>query len=440
MKKSIRLMSVFLAIVLAVGLLGACGGNTDTPSQTQSGAENNANSDEIKFLVNPEDYRGTTVTYCTWKDPKANEDGAVIEKFEEKYGINVEIQMVSEGKYVSEIASSIASGKQGDIYFQNLTFPGALSVMQPLDAAKINYDDPIWRQDVIKYSTLDGHPYLVDTVGNVWSETDIVVYNKKIFEDNNLNSPADYYAAGKWTWEAFRECCKQVKAISKEYRGAAITSGPAFGSAGASFFEYKDGKMSVAVDDRAYDVMSFLSQMSEDGLITIDNSIFGDGRTGMALTNCFALKKTGYFPSFESENLGVTYIPTWGEDEQYKSGIYRGWGLIKGAKNPEAAGIFLREYLDVNNYDLANTFHSSDVANFFFKITSESTENMVYSFDYDMVSATGMGEAYFNEWASNSPSQVRGVIDKNLNVMKSMCDKANEMIEKERKWLAEEYK
>lgn len=439
MKKTIRLLALIMSLILTVSLMSACGkGDEDTKKPSGDTSGDSAN---IEFLVDPEDYRGTTVTYVTWKDPASNEDGEVIKKFEEKYGIKVDIQLIGEGSYVSEIASSIASGKQGDVYFQSNTFPGALSVMQPLDAAKINYKDPIWRQDLLKTSTIDGHPYLLDTVGNVWSETNILVYNKKIFEDNNLNSPADYYEAGKWTWEAFRECCKQVKALGKEYRGAAIISDAALGSTGSSIFTFENQKMNVTVNDKLYDVMSFLSQMNADGLVTLDNSIFADGKTGMAITNCFALKKTGYFPSFDSENLGATYLPRWGDDgEQYQSGIYRGWGLIKGAKNPVAAGIFLREYLDVNNYNLEKTFHSNEVATFFFKITSDTTAKTIYSHDIGMVSATGMGEAYFNDWAGYSPSQIRGQIDKNLNVMKSMANKANELVEKERKWLAEEYK
>lgn len=42
-------------------------------------------------------------------------------------------------------------------------------------------------------------------------------------------------------------------------------------------------------------------------------------------TNCFALKKTGYYPTINPDYIGVTYLPKWDENsEQPASGIYRG--------------------------------------------------------------------------------------------------------------------
>ena len=67
--------------------------------------------------VDPKKYRGSTVTYVTWKDPKYNEDGPVVEAFEKEYGIKVKIQLVNQKNYISTIAGNIASGTQGDVIF-----------------------------------------------------------------------------------------------------------------------------------------------------------------------------------------------------------------------------------------------------------------------------------------------------------------------------------
>ena len=61
-----------------------------------------------------------------------------------------------------------------------------------LKAAKINYNDPIWNQDTIKASTFAGEPFLVDAISNVWTELDICVYNKDIFENNGLTTPEEF--------------------------------------------------------------------------------------------------------------------------------------------------------------------------------------------------------------------------------------------------------
>ncbi len=440
-KKSIKFLSIVLALTMLVGLFSGCGDKNDADSDKDvSGGKQT----KIEFLVDPEEYRGTKVVYATWKDPKNNEDGPVVENFEKKYGIEVEIMLLNQTTYVKSIASAIASGNSPDIYFETGNFPGSLTVMQPLDNAKINFEDPIWNQNTIKYSTIDGHPYLLDTVSNVWSEADICVYNKKIFEDNNITSPQEYYDAGKWTYAAFKECAKNVASLGPSYVGATIMGDVALAAAGCSIFTYENGKFNYNLDDHLIDVMTFLAQMREDKYVKYGREEFTDGKTGMALTNCFALKKTGYFTTINPDHLGAVPLPTWEEGgKSYSSGIYRGWGLVKGAKNPVAAGIFLREYLDVNNYDLEQTFHSDEVANFYFTTLSEQSEDVIHYPGYGISKATGIGETYnaFNDaWRDYSASQIRGYLESQKNVMQSMCDGANDIMSTEKKWLADNYK
>ena len=403
-------------------------------SNSSSGSSGNS-----KFLVDPEEYRGTTVVFVTWKDPKLAEDGPVIDAFEKKYGINVEIQLVDQEKYLSQISASIASGQQGDIFFENGTFPGSLSVMQPLDNAMLNLNDPIWNKSTLEASKIGGHSYLVDTISNIWSEVDICVYNKKIFADNNLTTPEELYKAGKWTFENFRLLAQQVSALGKDYIGAEINSETALGAAQVGFFSYKNEKMSVSVNDKLYEVMRFLAQMKADGIAQIGHRAFNDGKTGMGLTNAFALKKSGYFTSINPDHVGVTYLPVWKEgDKNVPTGIYRGWGLIKGAKNPVAAGIFLREYLDINNYDVSNAFLTDELADFFFQVTGVSSD-MYYYYGNSMVKSTGLGTEFADRWSTTSPDQIRTYIEGQLNVMNEMSAKANEIIQTEKEWLAEEY-
>lgn len=437
LNKKIKLLAFILSLITIFGTLSGCGEKEKVDGDS---GDKSQNESKIEFLVNPEDYRGTTVTYATWKDPKANEDGPVIEAFEKKYGINVEIQLLDQGSYVNQIAASIAGGTQADIFFNNGTFPGSLTVMQPIDAAKLNLEDPIWKQSTLEMSKLNGHSYLVDTISNVWSEVDICVYNKKIFQDNNLTTPEEYYEAGKWTYAAFRECAKKVASLGKDYVGAEVLKRVALASGGSSIFTYANDEFSYNVDSHLYDVMNFWSQMKEDGYLKTGYGGFNEGKTGLALTNCFALKKTGYYPTINPDYIGVTYLPRWDENsEQPTTATYRGWGLIKGAKNPVAAGIFLREYLDVNNYDLNNTFHSTEAANFFFKVTGAQVDNMIYYHEGSLFEATGVGEDYAEVWSNYSPSQIKGYLDGQLNVMENMKKKANDIIATEKKWLDENF-
>lgn len=450
-KKLGKLLSLTIALSMVITSLSGCGekktdGDSDTGKTT-----NDANvyvENGIEFLVDPEQYKGTTVTYCTWRDPEKNEDGTAIKAFEEKYGINVEVELLNENKYVSTIASSIAAGTQGDVFFQNHTFPASLSVMQPLDAAKINYEDPIWRKEIFEASTLDGHAYLVDAVSNIWTEIDICVYNKSLFEDNGITSPEEYYEAGNWTFETFEKACRDIASLGSDYIGGSFTSTETIlGAAGCSFFTYKDNQLSVTADSKLYDVMHWLSQLKSEGIFAqASTSKFAAGKVGVMITDCFALKRSGYFPNMNPEDLAVTYTPKYDANSpQIGSHGVRGWGLIKGAKNPEAAGIFLREYLDVNNYDLEETFHNEDVSDFFFKVTNHDFDERLYYYTQGVQTANGVTEttarweSVNNSWAHQTPSQIKSYLDSQIPVLNSWCSTANDIISDARKYISENY-
>lgn len=434
-----RTLSMALVLVMICAFFAGCG------EKTESNKSNNTAgvSAEKKFNVNPEDYRGTSVTYVTWKDPNLNEDGKVVESFKEKYGIDVKIDMVDQHTYVSTIAASIASGTQGDVIFVNGTFPGSLTVMQPLDNAKLNLEDPIWNQTTLQKSSVEGHPYLVDTISNVWSEVDICLYNKSLFEQNGITTPEEYYEAGNWTMETFKKACQDIVALGKGYIGATVLGEIFMGICGAGTYKYENGKFETNINQRYYDATTLMSQMFNDGLISPTRKDFNGGKVGMSLTNCYGLKRTGYYSDMNSDIIAATYLPRYDENsEQINTGIYRGWGLIRGAKNPEAAGIFLREYLDVNNYDLDATFHNKDVENFFFKVTGEAS-NIDYYYTEGMAVATGKNEKelkYFEQWSfRDSPDQVRGYIDKYLPTLNYIVEQTNGMVESENKWLVENF-
>lgn len=449
-KRKIRFFSLITAMVLMVNLVAGCGNNTENPDSTAgnknpiSGSESNpAHGVDPVTGVNPEDYRGTSITLVTWKDPDKNEDGIVIDNFEKEYGITVNVQLVNQHEYINTIASNIASGTQGDIFFVTSSFPACLSVMEPLDAARLNLEDPIWDQYTLEWSTIDGHPYLLNTVSNIWSEVDICVYNKALFENNGITSPAEYYEQGKWTMEAFKKCCQEISALGKDYKGASVWGDAFLGGIGAGFFKYENGEFSVNVDDRLYAGMQYLSELYSAGLLTANNQDFSNGKTGMAITNAFALKKTGHFASMNPDQIGATYLPRWDEESpQYTSSMTRAWGLIKGAKNPVAAGIFLKYYLDVNNYDLENTFMSDECESFFFQVAGDLGSERLYYYTLGMCYLTGyswLEQDRFEYQFKDSPAQVRTNIDSKLNVMNDMANKANELMKNLKQELAEEY-
>lgn len=385
--------------------------------------------------INPEDYRGTTVRFATWKDPAQNEDGPVVTQFKKEYGINVEIDVVPQDSYTIDIASKVAAGNQPDVYFDNGFFPGSLTVLQPLEAACLDLTDPIWDQGMLEKSTVGGKPYLVNTVGNIWSEVSCVFYNKKLLQDNNITTPEEYYEAGKWTFEAMTKVMSDVAALGPDYIGGYLDLDAMLGCVGTSFYKFENGKFTNGINDPMLsNVLQYISTSIKDGLVKgiyyVNRDDFKKGKMGIAVTDAFGLKKTGYWKGMNPAHIGYTYLPDWDANTKAKqTGLFRGWGLVKGAKNPVGAGIFLRYYLDVNNYDTSSAFLNGDAENFFFKLTSGSTTaDKVSPMLAGVCDYLGYDRNKLYEVASADPAQVSKELASLKNVVDGQVSQLNKLI------------
>lgn len=403
---------------------------TSKPSGTSSGSK--SAYDGI------EKYRGTTVRYVTWKDPALNEDGPVVKAFEKKYGIKVQVDLIGQDVYASTITGWIASGNSPDVYFCNEDFPYCLSCLQPIDAAQLNLNDSIWDQGMLEVSKINGKSYLVNTVGNIWNEADMVFYNKKLLNDNNITTPEEYYKAGKWNFDALKKVMTDVKGLGSGYVGGYIDFESLSNSTGSSYYKWNNGKFSNGIDTMLNNVTRFMAECYKEGLVRgYDNFDYRDqftkGTVGIAITNAFGLKKTGYWKDMNTDNIGFTFMPDYDDTHKAKlGGIYRGWGIIKGSKNPVAAGYFLRYYLDVNNYNTKDSFISSEAESFFFKLTNglDSTSK-AYTFIVGCVPITATTRRTLALPTMKDPAQVATSISELQNTINSDVSKLNSFISKQ---------
>ena len=425
-----RIIILLLALILSLSLSGCAEERYEYVDECQRATE-----DGMLSEVYPEIYRGTSVTYVTWKDPDISEDGVAYDTFEEKYGIQINVQLISQNTAVSTLAADIAAGTQGDIFLDAGHFPSSLSVLQPLTTAKIDLENPFWNRSIIKASTLDGYPYLIDAFSNLETQVDICVYNKRIFRENDIKSPKDYHDEGKWTFENFYFAAKEVSKLGKEYTGVGILDETVFGAAGCSFFAYKNNKIELSMEPSLMQAMDLFARMKTEGIAKPDRKGFQEGMQGMAFTTCHGLRKIGYFTAMNPDDLGATYLPVWNEgDEQQVTAPYRGYGIIEGAKNPVAAGLFLRTYLDVEVHDLSNEFHNPEVAHFFFEVTGAE---IVYYRALDMAKEGGAQANCLDAWYKNSPDKLNAYFASETERLNKMVEDANKIFEDERAWIKE---
>ena len=414
------------------------GGSKASGTASTGNGKDKPNAGTTGGKVNPEKYRGTTVRYATWKNPYQNEDGKVVEKFQKKYGIKVKIDTIPQSTYVQEVTGKIAAGNSPDIFFDNGTFPASIACLQPLEAMQLDLTDGIWDQGMIKMSTLGGKPFLVNTVGNIWAEVDCLFYNKKIFADHNITTPAEYYKAGRWTFAALTKCMTDVK--NAGYIGGYIDVQSLLASTGTGFYGLKNGTITNGVNEMTYNVMTQISQWVSDGLIKnpLERNLlqnFIKGKAGIAVTNAYGLKATGYFSEMNPNDVGFTYIPKYDDKTKaYTTGLFRGWGLIRGSKNPVAAGLFLRYYLDVNNYNTSSAFINSAAESFFFKITSGvTTEKKNLSLINGTRGVTGNATEVLGDIAKNDPSQIETAISAVNNTVNNDVKTLNDFVAKQTK-------
>ena len=172
----VRIGAIVLALLMVATVAG-CGGSSDGPNKKLPSQGDTVINDN----VDPKEFNGTEITYATWRNPEQYEDGPVVNEFEKKYGIKVNIDLMTESEYTNKVLGRIASSKSPDVYFSTYTFPYCLDALQPIDAAKLNLEESIWDKSLIDLATVNGKTYLVDTVGNIWKDEDMVFYNKNLF-------------------------------------------------------------------------------------------------------------------------------------------------------------------------------------------------------------------------------------------------------------------
>ena len=395
-------------------------GNSSTPG-------NNGTTNK----VDASKYRGTTVRYATWKDPDKNEDGEVIDKFEKKYGINVQIDFVAQGEYAQKIIGWIAADKAPDVFIETEEWPATLGIADSIDVMQIDTTDPIWDQATFKNTTVNGKIYGLNTVGCVWSEADCVFYNKKLMQDNNITTPKEYYEAGNWNFATLKKCLQDCKAAG--FKGGYIYPDALAASLGAGWVKFENGKMvNTSTDSMFLKVYQYVAELNKEGLLVDGTSYFLNGDVGICVENAFGLKKTGQFAAMNQDYLDYTYLPDYDANTKAQpAGITRFYGVCKKAKNPVAAGIFLRYYLDASNYDLNKTFLSTDAATFFFKLTGSAT-NSKNSYYMNGISHIMGNSAVFTyrALAYEDPSQVTSRIKAKQNELNGYIKTANEYITK----------
>ncbi len=450
-----RIICAIFAFAILVCALSACGGSGATESTASDSNKTVSNDDETVSATTPsytgdwenfdpyatisEDIKGQTVRYATWIDHYNTEGAQPLANFYNDTGLNIELFTVPQGQYVDKIITAIASGDKPDVFKSNEgadNFPLTLQLAAPIDVVStVNLDDPIWHKSMLETAKIDGHYYLLNTIGSPWSGSNLVYYNKALFEDNGFTTPEEYYADGNWTWTTMLKVMKDVKALGADFQGGYVDVEVLGDTAGASFcmYDYKTATFSNGSKKKELAMTyQWYAEAREQGLVNGSFNSFKEGKCGIVITGVYGLKNTGHFKDMNWNDVGFTYLPALEDGTNGKiSSIYRMYGIINGAPHADAAGYFIRYWLDPKNYDLQNTFISNKAGNFYYALTNSEADDKYFNFDDVCCTLIGQGSvSVFNGGAkAASAAAVPTKLEAVSNVVDEAVAKANKLIQ-----------
>jgi ABC-type glycerol-3-phosphate transport system substrate-binding protein len=368
----VKKATVFIMVVVIIFTIGGCGTKKPSSSENLKKQEVSSNgSRDIMSIQQPtRKITNKKLSFYTWitleqmrsLDPEKAPNAVDI--LEKQYGVTVDISNGTHETYWEQLSTLIASNSAPDIVLApNWNFyPRAITggSLQPLDNI-LDFSKPLWDDGKVVREKLkwQGKTYLsfgTDVIQN-W-----FFFNKKIFEDNGLETPYDFYKKGEWNFATLKDLA--VKLTQDTDKDGVIdqfalcfTSNLLLSSAGIDLVEpdIANGYKFNIRDERIAKVMNFLFDLGNGGVKVLRGGPDDFRNNKLAM---IAYPSWAAFNEFNKlrldGNLGWVPMPAIDKNSQCYNctAPSSGYGICKGAKNTEAAALFIElekwQYLGLN--------------------------------------------------------------------------------------------
>lgn len=426
-KFSVKLLALVMAFALMV-CMGGCGNKdtestpnledevlgeifvedeqTDTPSTDDpsagSSTTTSGNTSNTTQTIDMSKLKGQTVKMLLWREPNVSEKN-VIKNFQNSTGIKVEYSVVNQSEYASKLAASIASNSGLDICAIQSggmsilskddyasTYPvGTIATMQPF--FEVTGQDPnegVWAKSWMDSYKIKDKYYGVAIAGGWHTLSTVIYYNVDLFEENGITTPRELWKAGKWNWDTFKEVALEISDIDDYYYGYAGRDSYAYMlSAGCDYVGFDGMKFTnTSTDSKLKKAWEFSIGMVESGAqFRPDGStnfpqLFLEGKFGMYGEGSYCMANIGmlgdYAYNIDDVEFEIDAVPFPSPAGQENVVINRAnlFGIAKNSKNPVAAGVFLRFWLDPKNAPaFSKTAINNNMRDVFEWINNEST-------------------------------------------------------------------
>ena len=451
-----KILSILCAFTLLVSVMCACGGSEETvqnssPSSSTESENKIVGIDPViptgskynpetwdPYATMPESCKGTTIRVASWSDPDDDGDAYTRANMYNDIGLKYELFSVPQAGYVNNIMTKIASGDIPDVFMTNEgdgAFPVTLQIAAPINkVSSVDLNDPRWDKTYLDGATIEGNTYFVQTIGSPVSNGNLVFFNKRLFRENGFTTPAEYYENGTWSWDNLLKCAKEIKSLGSEYRGINLEMDILAGSVNTSITKYDFNSkrfINNVGDPTLLKAYQWYSDAKEQNLLDGSLASFREGKCAIYIRGPFGLAINGYFLDMNPEDIGFTWLPSFEEGVKGRvSSIYGGRGIVTGAPNAEAAGYFLRYYMDYHNWDLENIFITIDAGKFYYEIVETLAEDKYFNFDAPLCTLIGSGanKEFYSHLNGISSSGIKTALDSISNVVDQAVNAGNELI------------
>ncbi len=438
-----RIITLMLALVLALSMvaMAGCGGDKGSGYERPDDGEGFEPSGDDEFYDSvPDELVGTTVDFATWIDHfSIDHSAANFGAFEKRTGIKVALTKVAQGDYTSKISGLIASDNSPDVIV-DIQFPSTAQLLMPLEDAGVDATDPFWDQKITEIGHIGKYHYLVNGANSIWRMgTPYVIFNRTNMEDYGITTPTDYVDQGNWTLETFLKCADQCKKmIPNTQYGASIAARWFLSAYGDPIFSYDSATSTfsnTSTTTPALNAWKWLLEGKESGVITPYDDQGGnmqDGRTHMYLGGGYSMRTDGWLSdTMDSMDLGFACLPKRDNtDAKYPTAAqWRAYGICKGAKDAQAAGYFLRFFLNGDNYDWNTVFKTEEAMNLYKSSIGTWDYNRIDWCDPFVILTGTRVDVLLEDALGSSSAQINVNLQKTSNLIGLYCERANKELQ-----------
>ncbi len=422
-----RIFALVLALAMALSV-AACGGNNgDTPA----GGNGSLDSDAILAQM-PAELKGTKITFLNWYDPRTREEKPVIEAFEQKTGITVEIIEKNYQEYVTELSALIQTGQAPDVIRMKEPNIGVLKTLAPLSATEFDFSGEAWDKQTMDIYTVGKNQYGMALLNTPFYLPLVLFYNPAIMEDMGFEDPWELWKNDKWTWDKFGEMCTEWVNQGTNYRGAPILwANCLMTTRNASFTKYDGSQFTMDLTD-AEAILAYqkLAEFKALNISTDNNDTFQDGEPTLlfaAMDATAVQKSSGYFSKLKlRKSISAVPVPKW-EGIDYNAPMMENvaFGICKGAKNPKAVPYFIAYMANFANYDTSGTnfFYSEQMKEVYMDLLDNP--NRKYCADTAVFTYSGEMTTFLNRLAGVDISQTNTWLQENSNIFQNSLNMYN---------------